>query len=181
MNTEINFLEKETKRMSIPLFLLLVFLLLLIAVAAVLLIQRGGLASAIDQEKATMTALEDQMAKLEEDTGHMQQLKQTKEALASIETRTVPRVALYKQMLGMLGDSGQLESFTYESGELFQLEVAFDSLSSVSDYTDKMLQQPYLLNVKLADVSKAGDGYDASFAVTIDADVLREEMSTDAD
>ncbi|TMN21583.1 hypothetical protein FH966_01425 [Lentibacillus cibarius] len=181
MNTEINFLEKERKQLKMPLVLFLIFLLLVIAVITVLLVQRNGLTHAIDVQQKEMAVLENQVSQLEGASGTVQQLEQTKEALASIEAQTVPRVALYEQVLDMLRDPGQMEDFAYNSGEQFQLEAAFDTLSAVSDYIGKLLQQPYVLDAKMSDISKAGDGYDASLVVTFDSGVLREEMSADAD
>ncbi len=181
MNTEINFLEKERKQIKVPLVLFLIFLLLVIAAVTILLVQRSGLTHAVDVQQKEMAVLENQVSKLEGASGTVQQLEQTKEALATIEAQTVPHVALYEQVLDMLREPEQMEDFAYNSGEQFQLEATFDTLSAVSDYIGKLLQQPYVLDTKMSDISKAGDGYDASLVVTFDSGVLREEMNADAD
>ncbi|MUV36825.1 hypothetical protein JNUCC1_00629 [Lentibacillus sp. JNUCC-1] len=181
MNTEINFLEKQQKQTRLPVFLLAIFLILIAIVITLLFVQRQSLNSAIQTEKSTLSNLQVEVAEQQEANGSARQLESTRDALTAIEQNAVPTVSLYENALNTLGDPKQLTSITYSGGEDFQVEAAFASLEAVSDYLDKLLQEPYMLDAELTDVSRDGDGYTALLTLSIDSGILREELSPDAE
>ncbi|SHF78678.1 hypothetical protein [Ornithinibacillus halophilus] len=176
MNTEINFLERQPKKYVIPLVLGITFLLFLAVAIVTLYYQQLLYDRAIENEERRLGQIEELLVEHSQETATTQQLRDIQKSIISIQEDSIPNVALYRNVLGLLTSSDQLSNFTYSGANQFVLEASFADLESVAQYVGTLLEQAYVTDATLSSVTSATDAYQATLTFNIDVDLLREEL-----
>ncbi|SET44961.1 hypothetical protein SAMN05216389_111144 [Oceanobacillus limi] len=176
MNTEINLLEQQPKKNYAPFVMGVGFLLLLAAVSVILYIQKGELEKQIVAQENKLIQFENLLRDYNQETATEQELLELQDRVNAIQNKTIPNVALYKDTLNSLETTAQLSSFTFSDEGHFLLEANFGKVDAIAEYVSQLLNKPYVLDAQISNINNMGEQYQATLSVTINGDVLREEL-----
>ncbi|WP_047985088.1 hypothetical protein [Ornithinibacillus californiensis] len=177
MNVEINFLEKQEKKKIAPFMFSLLAILLISLAIGVTWYQTYLLTHELNEKSAYVEKLEAVISENQVEIADQQRLQQLQQAVENLQRSSLPTVDLYEEIIGLIPNLNQLQS--YENGDSTQLivDVTFPHLIAVSSYVSSLLDVKYVQDVQLTGVSKVELGYQATLTVLFDEEVLKKELN----
>lgn len=176
MNTEINLLEKKENKYIVPLFFGAIFIVGFLLVLGLLFLQQSSLEKKIARGQNDITEMEITLAEHNKAFASREKIEQIEIEVNTIKDHATPHVALYHHMVSLLTKEDQLIGYTLDNETSLIIDVELSMLDEVADYVSKSLDEAFIINAELTDVTNTGSTYDASLTLNIDKAILVEEF-----
>lgn len=176
MNTEINLLEKKHNQYIVPLLFSLFFLIGLIIVWGLLYFQYQSLSRDIEQGNNDITEMELSLAQQQSTFAPKEKRERIELEIERINNDKIPQVSLYKNVLRQLPTQESLIYYEFSGEDNFVISGEFKKVENIASYLAKLLDEEYIMDSDLTQITYNDPKYDALVTFTLDIEVLREEF-----
>ncbi|WP_156291457.1 hypothetical protein [Oceanobacillus salinisoli] len=180
MNSEINFMKKQPKKHTTFLWTGILSLILLIIVSGVIVLQKNNLQSEIESLESKRAQIESVLMENQDRIRSDRVLQQLRQEVMALEAEMFPAVALYKETLQLLQSPGNLIGYDFSTENQFTTEAEFTSLQEVANYLRSLEEKAYITDSQLNSAGLYESMYQATLTVTVDREILIEELGDDA-
>jgi pilus assembly protein HofN len=177
MNVEINFLEKQEKKKIAPFMFSLLAILLFGLAIGVTWYQTYLLTNELSDNNIYLEKLEAVISENQDNIADQQRINQLQQAINNLQQSNIPTVDLYREIIGLLNSSNQLQYYEHIDSSQLVVDVVFPNLTAATSYVSNLLDLKFVQDVQLNGVSKVDSGYQATLTVLFDEVELKQELN----
>lgn len=176
MNTEINLLENERKKYTVPLIFGSIFLVLLIIAGSILLFQKNHYSSILEGEKDKLAQMEVELLNHQQVIVSENRRQQLLEAIQSIQNHKLPVVALHEDIISLLPPKSQMVAYQFSAENELEVEASFPTIHEASQFVTQVIEKPYSADVDMTYLNQIESSYQVSFIIKLNTENLIEEL-----